>query len=95
MTDIELSLCVFLPPQQVLLYLALLEERLVGTASVMRHVERVSVERAYSVLVLMISVQRFLLHSVLLALLIELMVLLLALLDYATEILYQRVTAEW
>jgi hypothetical protein len=78
----------------VLLYLALLDERLVATASVTRHVERVSVVRAYSALVLMISVQRFLLHSVLLALLIELTEHLLALLGYATEILYQRVTVE-
>jgi hypothetical protein len=81
--------------EQVLLFLAPQTQVLVATASVMRLVERVSVVRAYSVLVLMTSVQRFFLLSVLLALLVRQMVLLGVLLGSATNPIYQRDTAEW
>jgi hypothetical protein len=80
--------------EQVLLCLAQPIHILVGTASVMRIVLTVSVVRAYSAHALMTRGARCFLPSVLLALLIELMVLLLALLDCVIEILYQRATAE-
>ena len=66
----------------VLLCPALLIQVLVRTASATRLVERASVVRAYSAHALMTREARCFLPSVLLALLIELTVLLLALLDY-------------
>jgi hypothetical protein len=78
----------------VLTYLAPLDARLATMASVTRHVERVSVARAYSVLVLMISVQRFLHLLALVVHQIELMAAHGVVLDYVTRLIYQRVTAE-
>jgi hypothetical protein len=93
--DTTTHLSVFLPPEQVQAYLALLDVRLATMASVTRPVERVSVERAYSVHVLMISVQRFLLLLALVALLTELMAAHGVVLDSVIWLICLRVTAEW
>jgi hypothetical protein len=81
--------------EQVLLFLVLTAHPSVGTASVMKPVERVIIVKDYSALVLTTSVQRFLLLSALLALLTEWMALLGFLLDCVIWVIFLRATAEW